>query len=34
MKIKYELKENDGEARYGILHTNHGSFETPIFMPV
>lgn len=21
-------------ARYGILHTPHGDFETPIFMPV
>ena len=36
MKIKYELKYNDinTKARYGILHTNHGSFETPMFMPV
>ena len=36
MKIKYELlkKENDTKARYGILHTNHGSFQTPMFMPV
>lgn len=34
MKIKYELLKNDKDARYGILHTNHGSFETPMFMPV
>lgn len=36
MKIKYELinKENNTKARYGVLHTNHGSFETPMFMPV
>ena len=34
MKIKYELIKNIGNARHGILHTNHGSFETPIFMPV
>lgn len=34
MKIKYELLEKSGNARYGILHTNHGSFETPMFMPV
>ncbi|MCI9084334.1 MAG: tRNA guanosine(34) transglycosylase Tgt [Bacilli bacterium] len=34
MKIKYELIENDGMARYGKLHTNHGTFETPMFMPV
>jgi len=34
MKIKYELIKKDNEARLGILHTNHGSFETPMFMPV
>lgn len=36
MKIKYELlhKDKNTKARFGILHTNHGSFETPIFMPV
>lgn len=36
MKIKYELKKKDAKcnARYGILHTNRGSYETPMFMPV
>ena len=34
MKIKYELIKNIGNVRHGILHTNHGSFETPMFMPV
>jgi queuine tRNA-ribosyltransferase len=34
MKIKYELLKNCGNARYGLLHTNHGTFETPMFMPV
>ena len=34
MKIKYELIKNDGKARYGKLITNHGTFETPMFMPV
>ncbi|MDD2489774.1 MAG: tRNA guanosine(34) transglycosylase Tgt [Bacilli bacterium] len=36
MKLKYELihKDKNGNARYGILHTLHGSYETPIFMPV
>ena len=34
MKIKYELIKKIGNARHGILHTNHGSFETPMFMPV
>ena len=34
MKIKYELLNKDNNARYGLLHTNHGTFETPMFMPV
>lgn len=34
MKIKYELLKNDGLARLGKLNTNHGSFDTPLFMPV
>lgn len=34
MKIKYELLKNDNKARYGMLHTNYGSYETPMFMPV
>ena len=34
MKIKYELHKKDNNARYGVLHTNHGSFEMPMFMPV
>lgn len=36
MKIKYELlkKEKNTKARRGILHTNYGSFATPMFMPV
>lgn len=34
--IWYELKHQCRQtgARYGILHTPHGDFETPIFMPV
>ena len=34
MKIKYELIKKDENARLGKLHTNHGTFETPMFMPV
>ena len=36
MKIKYELikKEQETKARYGILKTNHGEYELPMFMPV
>jgi len=36
MAIRFELihEDKNSGARYGILHTPHGSFETPIFMPV
>ena len=36
MKIKYELLHKDKEtgARTGLLHTNYGTYETPMFMPV
>lgn len=34
MKIKYELIKNDKNARYGKIKTNHGEYETPMFMPV
>ena len=34
MKIKYELIKKDGNARLGLLHTNHGTVKTPMFMPV
>ncbi len=34
MKIKYELINQDKKARRGLLHTNHGTVETPMFMPV
>lgn len=34
--IKYELKHKDKKtnARNGIIHTNYGDVETPMFMPV
>ena len=34
--VWYELKHvcKQTGARYGILHTPHGDFETPLFMPV
>ena len=36
MKVKYNLIHEDKAtgARYGTLETNHGTIETPIFMPV
>ena len=34
MKIKYELIKKDEKARLGKLFTNHGTFDTPMFMPV
>jgi len=32
--IGFELLARDGAARRGRVHTAHGSFETPAFMPV
>ncbi len=34
--VSYELKHvrQQSGARYGVVTTPHGSFETPIFMPV
>ncbi len=36
MKIQYELikKDNKTKARLGKIHTNYGTYETPMFMPV
>lgn len=36
MKIKYDLLHKDANslARFGLLHTNYGDYETPMFMPV
>ncbi len=34
MKIKYELITKDKNARRGKLITNHGTYDTPMFMPV
>ncbi len=36
MAIKYELIKESSEtgARYGKIHTPHGTIETPVFMPV
>lgn len=34
MKIEYELIKKDKQARLGKIKTNHGTFETPMFMPV
>ena len=30
----FELAHTDGRARAGVVHTDHGSFETPVFMAV
>ena len=32
--LHYELLKTDGQARRGRLTLNHGTVETPIFMPV
>ena len=33
-KLTFDLKATDGDARAGVIHTDHGDIETPIFMPV
>ena len=33
-KIRFELVKESGKARKGIIHTNYGTCETPLFMPV
>ena len=33
-QLKFEVLAQDGQARLGRLHLNHGIVETPIFMPV
>jgi queuine tRNA-ribosyltransferase len=32
--VKFELLAQDGNARRGVLHTAHGTIQTPVFMPV
>lgn len=32
--FKFELTGKDGQARLGVVKTAHGTFETPVFMPV
>lgn len=32
--MQFELLQQDGAARRGRLHLNHGVIETPVFMPV
>ena len=32
--INFELLSTKGKARAGLLHTPHGTVETPVFMPV
>jgi queuine tRNA-ribosyltransferase len=31
---RFEVQARDGLARAGVLHTAHGTVETPVFMPV
>jgi queuine tRNA-ribosyltransferase len=34
MKFELQAKDIQSSARAGVLHTDHGTIETPIFMPV
>ncbi len=33
-KMEFELLKKDNNARYGIIKSKYGNFETPMFMPV
>jgi len=33
-RLTFDLKATSGDARAGVIHTDHGDIETPIFMPV
>lgn len=32
--MKFVLKTQDGSARGGLIHTDHGPIQTPVFMPL
>ena len=32
--MKFTVKNTSNNARTGLMHTEHGTFETPVFMPV
>ncbi len=32
--IRFELLHADGAARRGVISTDHGDIQTPVFMPV
>lgn len=32
--VSYTLKKSFGKARRGVVHTQHGDIQTPVFMPV
>ena len=34
MPLTFTLNATDGDARAGVIHTDHGDIETPIFIPV
>ena len=34
MKFVIEKSDKKSSARAGVLHTDHGTIQTPIFMPV
>jgi queuine tRNA-ribosyltransferase len=34
LSFGFELQETDGSARAGLIHTDHGVIETPVFLPI
>ena len=33
-RLTFDLHATCGDARAGVIHTDHGDIQTPIFMPV
>jgi queuine tRNA-ribosyltransferase len=34
LSFRFELQKTDGSARAGLIHTDHGVVETPVFLPI
>ncbi len=34
MSFRFELQQSDGSARAGLIQTDHGVIETPVFIPI
>jgi queuine tRNA-ribosyltransferase len=34
VSVGFDLQKTDGSARAGLIHTDHGVIETPVFLPI